>query len=79
MMSYQDKKIKNKILKREFKKQFGTRKHFGHKNVLSYFGLKRILEVANFKNIKIKGFGHLLFLTSIFPYHSKIINSYSIK
>lgn len=79
MMSYQDKKIKNKILKREFKKVFGTRKHFGHKNVLSYFGLKRILEVAKFKNIKIKGFGHLLFLTSIFPYHSKIINSYSIK
>ena len=47
---------------------------YGHKNVCSYYGLKRLVNLAGFKNISIKGYGSILpIFENIFPIYNRVI------
>lgn len=51
-----------------------------HKNVTSYYGLKRLCEVNGFKNVKIQSFGNLnQILELLFPIYNRVIVDYAVK
>ena len=54
--------------------------HTQHKNVCSYYGLMRLLQINGFDNPKIKSFGHLNRLfEKLFPIQNRVIVAYATK
>lgn len=76
----------NSFLSPHFKEQYGiyhtfvkTNK-FGHKNVCSYYGLKRLVELAGFSQVKVTSFGHLFKLFEILlPIQNRVIVTHAYK
>jgi ubiquinone/menaquinone biosynthesis C-methylase UbiE len=53
---------------------------YGHRNVCSYFGLKRLLKINGFNDPKIQSYGHLCWLfEKIFPFQNRVIIAYAKK
>lgn len=51
-----------------------------HKNVCSYFGLKRLLKINGFKNLIMLSFGNASYLfEKLFPIYNRIIIAYAFK
>jgi ubiquinone/menaquinone biosynthesis C-methylase UbiE len=73
----------NSILSPHFMEKLDRNKdgyHLGHKNVNSYYGLKRMMQINGFKNTKIYSYGHLNKLfEKIMPIHNRIIVGFAIK
>lgn len=58
--------------------KFGNK--YLHKNVCSYYGLKRLARVNGFENIKIKSFGNFFWvLEKLFPIYNRLILVYGLK
>ena len=53
---------------------------FLHKNVCSYYGLKRLAQINGFTKLKIKSFGNVFkLMEKIFPIYNRLIVVYGIK
>jgi SAM-dependent methyltransferase len=46
---------------------------YGHKNVLSYYSLKRHAEINGFSGIEIKSFGNIWLLEKLLPMYNRVI------
>jgi len=54
--------------------------HLGHKNVSSYYGLKRLARLNGFKNAQMVSYGHIMWpFDKIFPMQNRVIVAYGRK
>lgn len=76
----------NSFISPHFMQKYGIYHHmiktnkFGHKNVCSYFGLKRLVKFAGFSSVKISSFGHAFKLAEILlPFQNRVIVAHAYK
>lgn len=71
----------NSVLSPHYMQPFTGKDPFGmHKNVCSYFGLKRIIEINGFRDIRIKSLGNIgRVFERIAPIYNRIIIAYGVK
>lgn len=54
--------------------------HMGHKNVSSYFGLRRLLQINGFPHAKVASFGHInKIFEKLLPFQNRVIVAYAVK
>lgn len=54
--------------------------HYGHKNVSSYYGLRRLVRLNGFKNAQIVSYGHIIWpLDKLLPMQNRVIVVYGKK
>lgn len=65
----------NSILSPNFGKEFADdyNHKYGHKNVLSYYSLKRQAEINGFSSVEVKSFGNIWLIEKILPMYNRII------
>lgn len=73
----------NSFLSPHFMKKTNHKKniyHMGHKNVTSYYGLQRLMQVNGFKNTKIASFGHInKIFEKLLPIQNRVIVGFAKK